>query len=132
MIDSECGGQTSLNTDGYLSGSPELIVEVTESEHSIELGAKMQAYARNGVREYLVYRTRDAALDWFALRYDTYVPLIADDMGVIQSEVFPGLWLDVQAALRRDTAGIIAVLQQGLNSPEHARFVADLQDRRTS
>jgi hypothetical protein len=66
------------------------------------------------------------------LRQGQYVPLTPDAAGIIRDEAFPGLWLSVPAALRRDLAGVNAILQQGLQSPEHARFVAELQARRTS
>jgi hypothetical protein len=34
-----------------------------------------------------------------------------------------GLWLDPAALLREEPAAMFAVLQQGLNSPEHTDFV---------
>jgi hypothetical protein len=48
--------------------------------------------------------------------------------GVVwRSRAFPGLWLDGGALLARDSARLIAVVQQGLASREHARFVQRLQ-----
>ncbi|MGO9108678.1 MAG: hypothetical protein ACLP9L_05545 [Thermoguttaceae bacterium] len=49
-----------------------------------------------------------------------------DDQGHYQSEVFPGLWLDLAALQRGDVSQVLAVLQQGIASPEHAAFVARL------
>jgi hypothetical protein len=49
-----------------------------------------------------------------------------DRDGLYRSKVFPGLWLDPAALLRRDLAGLLAVLERGLASPEHAEFVAKL------
>jgi hypothetical protein len=46
--------------------------------------------------------------------------------GILRSEVFPGLWLDSAAFLRRDYQQVLAVLRQGIDSPEHAAFVAKL------
>jgi hypothetical protein len=91
----------------------------------------MTAYARNGIAEYIVWRTHDGELDWFVLRSGVYEPLQPDANGVFRSERYPGLWLDGYAMLERDAAKVNTVLQQGLQSPEHARFVADLQARRT-
>ena len=44
----------------------------------------------------------------------------------MRSEVFPGLWLDPRALLTQDWPRLLAVLGQGLASPEHAAFVARL------
>ena len=51
------GGRTKIHPRKYLSGPPELIAEIAASSASIDLHDKMDAYARNGVSEYLVWRT---------------------------------------------------------------------------
>jgi hypothetical protein len=94
---------------------------------SYDLHEKLRAYQRNGVREYLVWRVGDAAIDWFVLREGRFEPLPLTDAGHYRSEVFPGLWLDPAALLRGDGTQVLAVLQEGLDSPEHAAFVAKLQ-----
>ena len=132
FITEEYGGTVRISADDYVENAPDLIVEISASSVSKDLNPKKRSYAQNGVREYLVWRTMDAAIDWFVLRNGVYLPLAADAAGVIRSEVFPGLWLDVPAALRRDGAAILAKLQLGLQSPEHARFVAELAARRIS
>ena len=124
---SECGGATTRNADDYLVGSPELIVEVSRSSASYDLGAKRDVYEKNGVKEYLVWRTEDAEIEWFALRRKKYAALQPHADGTLRSEVFPGLWLDVPALLAGDLAKVLATLQQGVASPEHATFVAKLQ-----
>jgi len=43
--------------------------------------------------------------------------------------VFPGLWLDSKALLAENMAKVLATLQEGLQSPEHARFVARLKKK---
>ena len=85
--------------DKYLAGAPELVVEVAASSASIDLHEKFRAYQRNGVREYIVWRVYDRALDWFALENGVYARLKPDEAGVIHSRVFPGLRLAVQALL---------------------------------
>jgi Uma2 family endonuclease len=120
----ECGGQAKL-VDGYVTGAPELIVEIAASSASYDLHEKLNAYRRNGVREYVVWRVWDAAVDWFVLRAGRYERLAPVD-GVYKSEVFPGLWLDPAAAVRRDLARLLEVLQEGLSSPEHGAFAASL------
>ncbi len=130
-IDQDCGGQSRL-VAGYVEGAPELAVEVSASSVSYDLHDKRNAYRRNGVREYLVWRVWDRAIDWFVLREGRYDRLAPDADGCYRSEVFPGLWLDSKALLRNDLARVLAVLQQGLASSEHAAFVADLASRKTS
>lgn len=123
------GGQSTSSADDYVEGAPELVAEVTASTASYDLHDKKQAYRRNGVREYLVWRTQDEALDWFVLRGGRYEPLAPSPDGTLRSEVFPGLWLDPQALLRGDLAGVLARVNEGLASPEHAAFVAELTRR---
>ncbi len=121
-----CGGR-SRNDGEYIGGPPELIAEVAASSASYDLHDKLHAYQRNGVCEYLVWRVGDAVLDWFALREGRFERLPLTDTGHFHSEVFPGLWLDPAAMVRGDFVQVIAVLQQGLASPEHAAFVTQLQ-----
>ena len=122
----ERGGQSRIDEDGYVAGGPELAVEVSGSRAAVDRNAKLRAYQRNRVGEYLIWLTRDGTFDWFVLRGDRYEPLPAGEDGIIRSEVFPGLWLDVAALLRQDMPHVLAVLQQGLASQGHADFVARL------
>ena len=120
------GGQSKLDAKGYIVGSPELIVEIAASSMSYDLGAKLNAYRRNGVREYIVYRTYDGEVDWFILRDDQYARLAPDPQGILMSEVFPGLWLKPEALIEGNAAELLAVLQQGIASADHAEFVKKL------
>jgi sugar lactone lactonase YvrE len=79
------------------------------------------------VPEYLVWRTAEQEVHWLALRNGAFVPLTPDASGIVRSEAFPGLWLNVPALLAGDNAAVLATLQLGLASPEHAAFVARLQ-----
>jgi Uma2 family endonuclease len=126
-LDESAGGQSRLSEDGYVEGAPELIAEVAASSASIDLGDKLRAYRRNGVREYIVWRVYNRRLDWFRLREGEYVSLEADAEGVVRSQVFPGLWLSVPALLEGDLMRVLAVLQEGLNTPEHGAFVERLR-----
>ncbi len=127
----ECGGQ-SHSSGKYVGGAPELIVEVAASSASYDLHDKLRAYRRNAVREYVVWRVWDQAIDWFVLREDRYEHLEPDAEGRYQSQVFPGLRLDPAALIRGDLAQVLEVLQQGLASPEHADFVGRLERQRTA
>ena len=55
---------------------------------------------------------------------DEYRPQTPDAGGLLASRVFPGLRLDVDAMLDGDLAGVLSALQEALNTPEHADFVA--------
>jgi hypothetical protein len=125
-IDVDRSTRLRLGPDGYLEGSPEFIAEVAASSVGKDLGPKLKSYARNGVSEYLVWRTEDEAIDWFTLQAGDYVSMLPDSAGIIRSRVFPGLWLDVPAMLDRDAPRVLAALSQGLASGEHAEFVAKL------
>lgn len=122
------GGQAKLDEDGCVAGAPELVAEIAASSASYDLHDKLAVYRRNGVREYIVWRVRDEAVDWFVLREGKYEPLPVDEAGILKSEVFPGLWLDPAALLRGEMLTVIQALQQGLASPQHAEFVARLQE----
>ena len=126
LILPECGGQSRDDGD-YIGGAPELVAEVAASTASFDLHDKLQAYQRNAVREYIVWRVRDKAIDWFVLRDERFEKLLPDADGFLKSETFPGLWLDSAAMIAGDLARALAVLQQGLASAEHAAFVARLE-----
>jgi Uma2 family endonuclease len=103
-----------------------LVVEVTASTASYDLHDKLRAYRRNGVQEYIAWRVLDSAIDWFSLQNDEYVRLEPDEEGMIESRVFPGLWLDVPAMLSGDLAGVLKKLQEGLASTEHTGLLERL------
>jgi Uma2 family endonuclease len=126
MIEPARGGQARISADDYIESSPELVAEVTSSRVSYDLGVKLNVYRRNGVREYIVWRVLDREFDWFVLREDHYDALAPDAGGVLRSEVFPGLWLLPEAMVRHDSPRVLSVLQQGVQTPEHATFVARL------
>jgi Uma2 family endonuclease len=126
-IETNLGGQAHITSDDYIEGGPELLSEVSASSASIDLNTKFRVYQRNGVREYIVWRVRDRAIGWFVLRHSQFERLSPNAAGILQSEVFPGLWLDVQAVLRGDLATVLAVLQKGITDPAHADFLAKLR-----
>lgn len=125
-----CGGQSRIVEKGYLEGSAELMAEISSSSASYDLHDKRNAYRRNKVLEYLVWRVRDRAIDWFVWREGRYERLAPDANGWYKSEVFPGLWLDPAALLAGDMGRVLQVLQQGLASPEHSAFVSKLEAAR--
>ena len=130
LIDPASGGQTALPEDGYLTGPPELIVEVASSSASIDLHAKRRDYEQAGVLEYVVVVLRQGIIWWFVLQDGTYQEIFADADGIFRSRAFPGLWLHANALLQLDGVTVMDVLRQGLVTPEHAAFVQRLQGQR--
>jgi Uma2 family endonuclease len=126
LIEPARGGQARITADDFIEGSPELVAEVAASSVSYDLNAKLNVYRRNGVTEYVVWRVLNQEVDWFVLRDSRYERQTPDAQGLLRSEVFPGLWLNPAALLRGDMATVLAVLQQGLASPDHASFVVRL------
>ena len=103
-------GGPAIDADGYVEGSPQLVVEVAASSVSYDLHDKKEAYRRNQVREYIVWRVLDQAIDWFRLEGSEYVRIAPDERGVIESSTFPGLRLNVPKMLAGDLAGVLAEL----------------------
>jgi len=132
IIDPACGGQTGLSEDGYVTGPPELIVEVASSSESIDLHAKRCAYERAGVQEYVVVLLRQHMVRWFVLQGGVYQEASAGEREIFMSTVFPGLWLHVPALLRLDGQQVMDTLRQGLETPAHAAFVQQLQEGRSA
>src|SRR5262249_18793094 len=124
------GGQSRINKDGYVVGAPELAVEVAASTSSIDAHKKHESYQKYGVPGYLLWRTVHEAVDWWFLEGGTYKPLPVDEIGVIRSRIFPGLWLDRAALLQRNRAKLMECLQQGIQSVEHKAFVETLSRRK--
>lgn len=121
----EYGGQSTV--EGlYHAGAPELIVEVAVSSYSRDFGVKKRLYERMGVREYLIALPRQRKLVCHRLTptgFETFEP---GTDGIFRSGMFPGLWLDMDALWKLDLARMNAGLQQGLATPEHAAFAAQV------
>jgi Uma2 family endonuclease len=126
LITPEAGGQAQLSEDDYIEGAPELVVEIAASSVGIDLHAKKQAYRRNGVKEYIVWQVFDHKISWFYLEQGEYLDLPVDADGIIQSRIFPGLWLAVSELLAGNMQHVLAVLQEGVQSAEHGAFIQKL------
>jgi Uma2 family endonuclease len=112
----------------YVKGPPELLVEIAHSTRALDLHQKREDYEQTGVLEYLVVCTEERELYWFD--FQTSRKLRPDGAGIYRSKAFPGLWIEGQALLNRDSARNMAVLQEGLASPAHASFVRRLERAR--
>lgn len=124
-IPEEHGGSSRI-VGGFVSGPPELVVEVARTSRDYDLGTKKEAYERAGVREYLFVGVDPEEVRWFILRGGVYDEIAPGDDGLHRSETFPGLWLDAKALFDEDRAGLVAALDRGLATPEHAAFAARL------
>jgi Uma2 family endonuclease len=120
-----CGGQ-SRNGVKYGEGAPELIVEISESSRGVDFGSKLKLYERAGVREYITAETLRRRLVWRLLQGGVYVAQQIPEDGILRSQVFPGLWLDVPAFWNDDKTRIMAALTQGLATEEHRQFAESL------
>jgi Uma2 family endonuclease len=127
FIQPEHRGQVTIDENGYINGAPDLVAEVAASSVSYDLHDKFEAYRRNGVREYLIWRVLDQRIEWFVLIDGQYIPIVPAGDGALRSTIFPGLWLDHNALLRGDLATVLAVIQRGLDTLEHAAFKVHLQ-----
>jgi len=113
----------SMPVPRYIEGVPELIAEISASSAAIDLGAKQNAYRRNGVQEYLVWQTFENRLSWFRLQAEEFILIEPDADGIIRSSVFPGLWLAVPALLEGRMMEVLSVQQSGVADPAHQAFI---------
>jgi Uma2 family endonuclease len=104
------GGQAHVDSDGYISGAPELVAEIAASTASYDLHQKKRTYQRAGVLEYLVWIADENRLIWWQLKDDEFVEISADEEGLITSVNFPGLVIDSNAL----TSGNLAVALERL------------------
>jgi Uma2 family endonuclease len=125
----EYGGQSGMQGN-YAKGAAEFLAEISISSADYDLHEKLDLYRAAGVREYLVVLPEAGEVRWHRLVGDTYQLLSPGPDGVLRSVVFPGLWLHAQALLEGNMPLVMQTLQEGLASPEHAQFVADLARRR--
>ena len=91
-----------------------------------DLYDKKRAYQRNGIKEYLVWQVYERQICWWKLQEGEYMPLEPDQEGVIKSQVFPGLWLEIRSLLEGNLAEVLKKLQAGIESVEHQEFIRQL------
>ena len=125
----EHGGQ-SANEGKYVSGSPEFIAEICVTSAAYDLHKKLELYEQAGVQEYLAVLLHEQEIRWHRLTANGYRRLTPTAHGLWKSKTFPGLWLDGPALLSGESAKVLATLQLGLQSPEHAAFVKKLAKRK--
>jgi Uma2 family endonuclease len=119
------GGVCQFNEGKTLSGSPEFLIEIANSTASMDLNQKKVDYEKAGVQEYVVVLCESESVVWYRLVKGAYQEL-EPVAGVFQSEVFPGLWLEPTGPFAASNSVLVATLRDGLETPEHAAFVAKL------
>jgi Putative restriction endonuclease len=119
----EYGGQSRYEGK-YVAGAPEFLAEICVSSKSYDLNQKRDLYHASGVKEFLAVLVREQEVRWFRWTAEGFEAMPADPDGIHRSRVFPGLWLDSVALLADDGPRLMAVLDQGLKSPEHAAYLS--------
>ncbi len=67
---------------------------------------------------------------WHRLTTKGYQRVSPNAAMIWKSKVFPVLWLDGKAMLANEAAKVLATLQEGSHSPEHAAFVKKLAKKK--
>lgn len=127
IVEPEYGGLTGEDSKGCIVGPAELVIEIAHSSFSIDRHAKFRDYERVGVREYLIVIVKAERIEWYGRDRNGFVPMDADAKGIVRSRVFPGLWLDPAGIFAKSSKRLIATLNAGLATEDHAKFVAKLQ-----
>jgi hypothetical protein len=124
----EYGGRSSENPQQYVQGPPELLAQIADSTVNLDLNQRRRDYQRTEVLEYVVLSIPTQELRWFD--FERQQEIRPNRRGIARSRVFPGLRIDVPALFARDDARLIAAVQEGLASREHAAFVRRLEAAR--
>lgn len=127
-LEASVGGKVAETPQGFLAGTPHLIVEIAASSAGYDLHDKLNVYRRNGVAEYLVLLAYERESRWFRLEEGRYIQAQPDADGVYRSAALPGLWFNSDLFWAGKLAELLALVQQGLASEEHAAFVARLSE----
>jgi hypothetical protein len=127
----EYGGRSFVRNK-YLEGIPELLAEICRSSTAYDMHIKLDLYQAAQVPEYLAILLFEREVRWHILVDGKYKMLAPDADGLLRSRVFPGQWLDGNALLAGNTHQVLARLQEGLQSPEHERFVTELASKKAA
>ncbi|WNC85709.1 Uma2 family endonuclease [Thermosynechococcus sp. QKsg1] len=126
-LEASAGGQSRISADDYIEGAPELVIEIATSSAAYDLHDKKDLYCRFGVKEYLVWVVSEQVFYWYHREQGSYVQQQPDREGVLRSQEFTGLWLNLPALLQGNMKSVMITLQQGLASPECQRFAEALK-----
>ena len=129
VVESDRGGQTTVDENDWVHGLPEMAIEVSISSSRHDRSVKWRVYEAGSVREYVVVDLDAGEVVLFRRRGDRFEE--AEPTGDASTpqhrlETLPGFWLDNAAVLTRQTAAAWATLETGLATEEHAAFVRRL------
>ncbi len=99
-------------------------VPIAHSSVSIDRHAKLRDYEKVGVREYLIVITKSERIEWYELGKKGYAPISPEGDGTVRCRVFTDLWLDTAGIFASSSKRLLAVLNEGLATEVHAKFVA--------
>ena len=123
----EHGGRTR-DEGSFYAGGPELVVEISDSTLRLDLGPRLADYERAGVPEYIVLGVDPPRVLWHRRVEGRLVEVEPDEDGIYRSKIFPGLWLDPAALLAGDLRRLREVVDLGVATEDHARFVRELAE----
>ncbi len=75
-----------LNEDGYIYGSPDLVVEVLSSDKKRDTEKKKSLYERAGVKEYFTVNPQDRKIQGYRLNNSNF-ELVYEDEGMFKSQL---------------------------------------------
>jgi len=117
------GGRTIRSNPSHVAGVPDLVAEIAYSSENKDLRENFELYQSAGVREYLVWRTCQDAIDWWVNTDAGFRLIQPDEAGVMRSEKFPGLCLDRDLLIQGDDAGLLRLVERTCGQdPRHPAF----------
>jgi Uma2 family endonuclease len=123
VIQPEFKGNTSI-VDGYVTGFPELAIEIADKAGYVDLNARSKALAFVG--EYIVVCLQRRELHYFDIDGD----VVSYDIGskpIWKSYQFPGLYIDFDAVVSNNNERSISVLHEGLVDPQRESWLSMLK-----
>ena len=113
----EKGGLSKVE-NGYVVGPVELVGEVSCSNVRRDTTSKFKAYEASGCKEYIICKPEEKEIVWYKLVSGNYEEIVSVD-GILKSQQFPGLHIDVHAVLthnrRQAVDSLISALQDSCN-----------------
>ena len=100
----------------YLAYAPDLVVEISYSSKSLDLGPKLAAYRSAGLGESITVLLEERRAEWRVLSGTRYRLLHPATDGVLRSPNFPGLWLDTEALFPPDRQRLFAAVDRGVKN----------------
>jgi len=111
------------------AGAPEFVVEIANSSASNDLHQKLEVYRRNGVREYLVWRTMEGEFDYMVLKDGQFRQPPRDPMALSAVRFFPVCGEHCCCVAGRFGRRRLQTMQHGIASAEHVAFLEHLSRR---